>query len=171
MYTDSATNYLLFGTLPASELTNSEITVQLKRVYDYEQKVNEDMTMRVNPSKMSFSMIGNKPFLCTAKKGTTNLERFVIFEDTSDHKLLACSCGFVDFDYDDNWNNRYEYDSINMLLYRMCPCLDYLDYSNYIREHKYDEFTEQKSEVIPISPPEEQYASAGDDCDCYVRLA
>lgn len=163
-------NKLLFGILPESYLTSSTIKVEMKPVYDYEQKMNEDMTMRVNPSKMSFSMIGNKPFLCTAKKGTTNLERFVIFEDTSDHKLLACSCGFVDFDYDDNWNNKYEYDSLNMSLYKMCPCLDYLDYSNYIREHKYDEFTEQKSEVIPISPPEEQYASAGDDCDCYVRL-
>ena len=163
-------NKLLYGTLPESELTSSTIKVELKPVYDYEQKVSSDMTFKVNSSKMSFSMIGNKPFICTAKKGDTKLERFVIFEDTSDHKLLACSCGFVDFDYDDNWNNKYEYDGINMNLYKMCPCLDYLDYSNYIREHKYDEFTEQKSEVIPISPPEEQYASAGDDCDCYVRL-
>ena len=167
---DGTTNYLMTGSLNIWETAEGNVTVPLSNIYDYEQKVNEDMTMRVNPSKMSFSMIGNKPFLCTAKKGTTNLERFVIFEDTSDHKLLACSCGFVDFDYDDNWNNKYEYDSLNMNLYRMCPCLDYLDYNNYIREHKYDEFTEQISEVIPISPPEEQYASAGDDCDCYVRL-
>lgn len=170
VYTLNSVNYLLYGSLPISSITESTIKVEMKRVYDYEQKVNADMTMRVNPSKMSFSMIGNKPFLCTAKKGSTQLERFVIFEDTSDHKLLACSCGFVDFDYDDNWNNKYEYDSLNMNLYKMCPCLDYLDYSNYIREHKYDEFTEQKSEVIPISPPEEQFSSAGDDCDCFIRL-
>ena len=163
-------NKLLYGTLPESELTSSTIKVEMKPVYDYEQKVNSDMTLKVNSSKMSFSMIGNKPFLCTAKIGSTQLERFVIIEDSSDHKIIACSGGFTSFDYDDNWNNRYEYDDIDMNLYRLCPCLDYLDYDNYIREHKYDEFTAQMSEVVPISPPEEQYASAGDDCDCFIRL-
>ena len=163
-------NKLLYGTLPEGSVIGSTITVTLKQVYDYEQKISSDMTMKVNPSKMSFSMISSKPFVCFAKRGSTQLERFVIVEDTSDHNLVACSGGFVLFDYEDNWNNRYECDSINLNLFRLCPCLDYLDYNNYIREHKYDEFTEQKSEVIPISPPEEQYASAGDDCDCYVRL-
>ena len=163
-------SYLMTGSVDIWGTSSSgNITVPLYDVYNYTKKTTSNMIMRVNPSKMSFKRMNGTSYFCTmTPEGKTS--RFIIATDETDSRLIACWCGDVSFEVEDGWDNRFEYNEPDMKLYRLYDTFTYYDTDGYIRHYRYGEFTKENSEVIPISPPEENYSVNADNCDCYIRL-